>query len=340
MRFINIFTTILITFAICGCHRYEAYENDAYGNFDALWQTVDSRYCFFDDKEVDWESVYGEYRARIHPEMTVNEFFDLLSDMLLTLRDGHVNLVAPFNQSYYRAWWTDYPQDFDLRTLQQFYLDFDYRTTGGIIYKILDNDIGYIYYPSFSYTVGEGNLDYILSWFKDCRSLIIDVRDNGGGNMTNINTFVARFIHTQTLGGYIRHKTGPGHNDFSEPYPILYDPAPQTRVHWQRPVAVLTNRSTFSAANDFVSVMKSLPGVKIIGAKTGGGAGLPFTYELPIGWSVRLSTAPVSDAQDESIEGGIDPSEGFECHASAERLAQGHDDILDFALRYLSSLER
>ncbi|WP_438589109.1 S41 family peptidase [Duncaniella dubosii] len=54
-------------------------------------------------------------------------------------------------------------------------------------------------------------------------------------------------------------------------------------------VIVLANRSTFSAANNFVSVMKLLPGVRVVGATTGGGSGMPYSSELPCGWSVRFS---------------------------------------------------
>lgn len=335
MRYIKFLFLIPAVFLFVACHHYDNFDDDAYGNFDALWTLLNEHYCYFEEKGIDWEEVGARYRARIQPGITVDEYFNLLSGMLFELKDGHVNLVAPFNQSYYREWWSDYPQDFDLRTLQQYYLDFDYRTTCGIIYKILGSseDVGYLYYPSFSYDIGEGNLDYILSWFNNCRALIIDVRNNGGGNLTNINPFVSRFISEEIVGGYIRHKTGPAHQDFSDPYPIRYKPAPSPHISWNRPVIILTNRSTFSAANDFVSVMKSLTQATVIGARTGGGGGMPMTYTLPIGWSVRLSVSPVSDAMGKSIESGIEPTEGYEVHAMAEELAAGKDAILDEALR-------
>lgn len=342
MRYIKPSILAIALLAVCmtaltSCRHQDEFADDAYGNFDALWTILDEHYCYFESKDIDWAEIGRRYRQEIHPEITVNEYFDLCSRMLNELKDGHVNLISNFNQSYYREWWTAYPQDFNLRTLEEYYLKFDYRTTSGIIYKVLDGDIGYLYYPSFSYTVGETSLDYILSWFKDCRGLIIDVRNNGGGNMTNINAFVGRFIHEEIVGGYIRHKTGRGHNDFSEPYPVKYKPASPDRVHWDKPIAVLTNRSTYSASNDFVSVMKALPQVTVIGARTGGGGGMPFTYEMPIGWSVRLSTSPVTDAQDNSVEDGIAPTEGFELHSWGDELAKGYDAILSRAIEFMQA---
>lgn len=327
---------LLLSLPLAGCHEQKEYADDPYGNFDALWEIIDSHYCFFAEKDIDWKATREKYRDLLRINMNDRELFEVMSEMLAELKDGHVNLSSKFNTSYYRNWWSDYPQDFDLRTLQQFYLKFDWNTTSGIIYKILDDDIGYMYYPSFSSYVGDNNLDYIMAYFNKCKVLIIDIRDNGGGLLTNIDKFVGRLISDEITGAYICHKLSPAHGDFSERYPIKYKPADSRRISWAKPVILLTNRSCFSAANAFAAVMKQLPAVKIIGARTGGGGGLPFTSELPNGWSIRFSACPVFDSCGNSIESGIEPSEGLEAHCTPEGLAQGKDGILDFALEYIS----
>jgi hypothetical protein len=323
-------------FMLTGCHEFEEYDNDPYGNFDALADIIDTRYCFFNEKNIDWAQITSSYRNRIFPKITSEELFSLCSEMINELHDGHCNLSSSWDVSYYREWWSDYPQDFDLRVLQEYYLGFDYRTTCGILYKILPNNIGYLYYPSFSNDVGEGNLDNILSYLSVCNALIIDIRNNGGGKMSNIRPFVSRFIHKKTIGGYIYHKTGKGHNDFSEPYPIEYEPAESNHIVFDKPIVVLTNRSCYSAANDFIAVMKSLNNVKIVGAKSGGGGGLPFSSELPNGWGIRFSACPVTDVDGNSIEPGIEPSEGCECHSYDSDFFEGKDPILDFACQILN----
>lgn len=336
-RFLKLLSiAVLCACAFSSCRDIEEYPDDPFGNFDALWSIVDTHYCFFAEKDVDWKSIGEEYRAKIVPGITLAEYFDICGDMLSELRDGHVNLIAPFNVSYYRRWWTDYPQDFNLRTLQQYYLDFNYMTTGGIIYKILPGKVGYMRYSSFSAPVSDGNLDYVLSWFADCDALIIDIRDNGGGSLSNIKPLFTRFITKETVPCYIMHKTGPGHNDFSKPYPIRYSPAKGHTI-WTKPVAVLVNRSTFSAANTFASAMKMLPNVILVGARTGGGGGLPFNSELPNGWSVRFSASPVTDASCRPIEDGVEPSDGCAVTAPESELAAGKDAILEFALRRLGA---
>ena len=84
----------------------------------------------------------------------------------------------------------------------------DYRTAAGVKYKIFEDNIGYMRYESFSSGIGDGNLDEILSYLAACNGLIIDVRSNGGGNVTNSTRIAARFTNKKVLTGYIRHKNG------------------------------------------------------------------------------------------------------------------------------------
>ena len=165
----------LLAASVCmgvgGCHSVESWDNDMYGNFDALWTALDEHYCFFESKDVDWEETGRRYRAGIDPEWDYHQFFDHCSAMLAELKDGHTNLVSWFDVSYYRAWWSDYPQNFDRRLIRQYYFNFNYLTAAGMDYGILPENVGYMYYGSFSSTIGEGNLDYILSYFSTCDGL-------------------------------------------------------------------------------------------------------------------------------------------------------------------------
>lgn len=340
----NLFRNIIIaivavvpfSLGLGSCHSIEKWDNDIYGNFDALWTILDQHYCFFEEKGVDWDEVGRRYRSAIDPEWDLEEFFDHCAAMIDELRDGHTNLQSWFDVSYYRKWWTEYPQNFDLRLIQEHYLNFNYHSGGGIIYKLLEDcNVGYMYYSSFSASVGEAFLDTMMLSMKDADGLVIDIRDNGGGDMTNVEKLVARFIDERLLAGYITHKTGPGHSDFSEPYAFYYEPNMQ-HVRWLKPIIILTNRSTFSAANTFVSVMKGLPYVAVIGDKSGGGSGMPFSSEIPIGWGIRFSGSPVYDAQMKLTEFGVEPTEGGKINMDREAAEGGHDTILDFAIEVLN----
>lgn len=324
---------------LSGCHKIEEWDDDPVGNFEALWTIMDEHYCFFAEKDIDWNEIHTRYRAKVSNDMNATELFYVCADMLNELKDGHTNLTASFNTSYYRQWWSDYPDNYSERLVEQYYLNFNYLSASGIDYAILAENIGYIRYSSFSNPIGEGNLDQALFYLNPCDALIIDVRNNGGGSMTNVETLVRRFITEKTLVGYISHKTGPGHNDFSEPRAYYYEPAEQGRIMWGKPVVVLASRGTFSAANNFVSVMKLLPGVTIIGSTTGGGSGMPFNSELPNGWGIRFSACSVLDAQRNTTEHGVDPSPGCEVNLDPQQAVKGIDTILDFAINYLTASE-
>lgn len=321
---------------LASCHDVPEYADNPRGNFEALWAILDEHYCFFEYKDVDWQAVRMEYSRKIDDRMTDEELFRVCADMLLELRDGHTNLVSPFDMSRYWIW-EQYPQNYDERLILEHYLHFDYKKASGISYGMLKNNVAYMHYGSFSSTIGEGNLDMILSSLSLAEGLIIDVRDNGGGILTNAETLVARFIDNPVPAGFIAHKTGPGHNEFSEPYAYSIEPA-RGRVHWNKPVVVLTNRSSFSATNNFVSIMKTLPNVCIVGDVTGGGCGMPFTGELPNGWSVRFSAAPIYDVDGRLTEFGVEPSEGCRVDMTEADRQANRDTIMERAFEVLAEM--
>ncbi|MCM1348169.1 MAG: S41 family peptidase [Firmicutes bacterium] len=332
--------TLILLFALiafAACKEVEEQPNTPQGNFEALWQIIDQHYCFLLDKQIDWNEVHDRYAARVSTSMTSRQLFDLLSEMLDELKDGHVNLSAAFASSYYRKWWSDYPQNYDERIVQQYYFNFNYQSVGAFDYGMLPQNIGYIHYSTFASSLGKGNIDLILNYFSNAQALIFDVRDNTGGNLTSVTDLVNRFVTERTLAGYIVHKTGPGHNDFDKPFAYYIDPVGDGHLAWRKPVIVLTNRSTFSAANNFVSIMKFLPNVTIVGATTGGGSGMPFNSELPNGWSIRFSACSILDAAMNSTEFGVSPSDGCAVDMDPQAALQGHDTILDFAVELVTN---
>lgn len=317
------------------CVDEEEFEDTRHGNFEALWSIMDQRYCFFDYKQheygLDWNEVYARYRPRIDEEMTSDQLFEVLGNMLGELRDGHVNLSAPHDNARYWSWYENYPANYS-DSLERRYLGTDYKISSGLRYRILDDNIGYIRYSSFTNAIGEGNLDEVLQSMMLCRGIIIDIRSNGGGNLNYAAKLASRFVKEKTLVGYSQHKTGKGHSDFSAMEPKYLEPS--SRIRWHKPVCVLTNRHVFSAANEFVMYMKALPGVSIVGDHTGGGAGMPFSSSLPNGWVVRFSAVPMYDARRQSVEFGLSPD--HEVHLTTDDFLRGRDTIIEFARKLLS----
>ena len=311
---------------LSGCIREEGFDNTPQGNFEALWRIIDEQYCFLDYKQIDWDAIRDKYQPLITSDMSNDGLFEVLGNMLAELKDGHVNLYSASNTARYWDWYLDYPRNYD-ESLVEKYLGRDYRIAAGLKYTILEDNIGYISYTSFSDGIGDGNLNEALSYLAACNGLIIDVRNNGGGNLTYSTRFAARFTNERVLTGYIQHKTGKGHSDFSEPEPIYIEPS--DGVRWQKNAVVLTNRHSYSATNDFINAMRYMPNVTLLGDKSGGGSGLPFTSELPNGWTVRFSASPHLDADKQHIEFGIDPD--VKMDMDDEDKARGLDTLIEAA---------
>lgn len=311
------------------CVDEEEFRNDNVGNFEALWKIMDEHYCFFDYKKeqlgVDWDEVHRRYRNQVDLAST-EQLFEVLARMIGELQDGHVNLSSGFDYGRNWSWKEDYPANF-FDTLYNIYIGTDYRISNGISYRILDDNVGYMRVPTFQSEFGDGNLNNILVYFLDCRALIIDIRDNGGGMMTSAEKLAARFTNEKILVGYMQHKEGRGHHDFSK-YRAQYL-QPSATWRWQKPVFVLTNRGVFSAANEFVKYMKQCPKVTVIGDRTGGGGGMPFSSELPNGWGVRFSACPMYDVDKVCTEHGIDPD--IFCSVTLEDCVKGKDPIIEKA---------
>ena len=325
---------LAVSLPLVSCVDEDEFANTPRGNFEALWQILDQRYCFFDYKKneygLDWDAVHARYAAQIDDTMTQDQLFEVLGNMLGELRDGHVNLYSSWDVARNWSWHEDFPANVS-DTLLRRYLGTDYRIASTLRYRVLDDNIGYVRCASFASALGEGNLDEVLLYLAPCRALIIDLRDNSGGMLTAAEQLAARFVNEKTLVGYMQHKTGKGHGDFSSMEEQWLKPS--SGIRWQKRVAVLTNRSVYSAANEFVKYMKRAPQAVVVGDRTGGGAGMPFSSELPVGWSVRFSACPMYDAEGQSTEFGIAPD--YECALLDSDMERGLDTIIETARRVL-----
>ena len=326
-----------LPFVFAACITEDVPDNTFAGNFDALWKTLDEHYCFFNEKNeeygLDWDSVYAKYRRRVAFVKTYEQLFEVCDSMLYNLRDGHVNLMASHNVARYWKWFEDYPTNYS-DSIERIYLGTDYRIASGIKYRILDDHIGYMRVSTFDNSFGSGNLSEIFRYFAACKAVIVDVRNNSGGMLTSAEKLTGCFVDSKTLVGYMSHKTGKGHGDFSAKATIYVSPA--SGLRWQKPVAVLTNRQTYSAANSFVMYMKYLSDVITVGDRTGGGAGMPFSSELPNGWTVRFSACPMYDINKQCTESGIDP--GTKVNITSDDYQRGIDTIIERARQLLGEM--
>lgn len=266
-------------------------KNTPENNFEIFWKEFDRYYAFFNLRNINWDSVYTAHRPYVNPETSGQELFQIFSSMLNVFRDVHVNLYTPLGSYAYKRLEEQHYQNFDHMVVNNEYLKDGLQSAGNYMYSYgrLENQLGYLLISTFS-----GNediykrIDYVflqLSWYQ-VKGLIIDIRDNAGGNTAGSDYIASRFADKKRLYEYVRWRNGPGHSDFTELTPHYVEPS--EKAPFKKPVAVLINRNCFSTAEAFVLAMKTFPNVITIGDTTGGGAGNPIMRELPNGWVYRI----------------------------------------------------
>ncbi|MBK7869671.1 MAG: S41 family peptidase [Saprospiraceae bacterium] len=332
MKNIIIIFLFTITFTSCEAILFEDDPSaDPVATFEALWKELDEGYSFFEYKNINWDSVYNVYRPKVNANTKILDLYNIMSDMLYTLRDGHVNLDAGFNRTRNWEWFLGYPPNFDEDLLQRNYWKDQQWYTGALVHTVIDSTIGYVRYGSFASQISESQIDLVIARFQNAKGIIIDLRDNGGG-FSNLPLLLAsRFTDKRRLGYTFVVKNGPEHNEFSTPVEVYIEPKGERQ--YTKPVVILTNRMCYSATNFFVAIMQSFPNVKIIGDQTGGGGGTPVSGELPNGWIVRYSSTQSFTPDGFNIEGGIPPDIKVDMTES-DRL-KGKDTILERAIAEL-----
>ena len=324
---------VLLLFLFSACNSLfmdEQKPNTVKNNFDLLWQIIDERYCYFEEKDVDWNRMHQKYWRELvsfggDTDPQSAQLFHTMASMLEELRDGHVTLDDGYTSRTYSGWHTSYPENFYQSRINTYKNNRTRYLSNEMFFSTLPENIGYIRCPSFSDKFNRDDLDDAMARFDGLKGVIIDVRNNGGGLVSEAYMFASRFAREKTHVGYVRYKTGKGHNDFSDYYTRYVEPEGANPFHGK--AVVITNRKVYSAANLFVSIMSCFPQVRIMGDNTGGGGGVSISAELYNGWTVKLSTNPVFDIHKRSIESGIAPDFSVALNAKEPQ----KDDIIETA---------
>ena len=315
---IAIVLTLLLALAPCPSVRAQSPAASPEAVFDALWETFDTGYALFPAKSIDWHKLHEIYRPRIVADMTEEELFVVLTDMLSHLNDNHVILLAPslgrdFSAGYIAPYIEKMGFEGALAFLEQHPLPGRYfrespRTleNGVFQYGWIDRDVGYIHLVGFKGSVDNAAaMDSILKDLSSARALVVDVRHNSGGHDRVGKIIADRFADRRRLYMVTRDRSGPGHGDFREPRYWHVDPAART---FTGPVILLANRFSVSAAENFVLAMRVLPHVTVAGDFTSGCFADMAWFDLPNGWRCSYSRNLFVDHAGRCWEGiGVPP---------------------------------
>ena len=267
-----------------------ANDQDRAALFDEIWREFDLHYSFFTLKHVDWAAIGATYRPRAIAATSDQEFAFQVGKMLNELHDVHVSLT-PTGVGYAMRYLS--PSDtsaalFDPELSLARYVRSTHTTPRRQFrFGMISDSIGYVLLPSFVGSALATELDAALDAMPSATRLIIDVRNNRGGGVTNAREIAGRFADRARTYGYLRMRNGPRHDDFTDYIEERVEPTSSRTFRGE--VVVLTNRRDFSSAEDFVMAMHVLPNVTIMGDTTAGASGGPLERELSNGWTYELS---------------------------------------------------
>ncbi|MBN1953144.1 MAG: S41 family peptidase, partial [Bacteroidales bacterium] len=290
-------------------------------------------------KDINWDSLTTAYRPYVVSENTEAALYQAIKSLMVHLDDNHVSLVTtnpeyPFFQSGIVGRMGTF-SDFSLPVIEENYLTDKVYFADGLLYGKLKNNLGYLYmnHVAAGIKTFEEFLNEALGFLKDTDGIIVDLRNNSGGNDNEAVYVVGRFTEEKTEAYRFRLKTGPGENDFSPFY--SYHIEPQGNRRYLKNLIVLTHRFTISAAETLTMGFKRLGKVTTIGDTTSGAFSDMVARELPNGWVYTISIGDWRDYRGISYEGvGFPPD--IVIQNKAEDIASGYDEVMERAISELS----
>ena len=166
--------------------------------------------------------------------------------------------------------------------------------------KILENNIGYIQFASFDETTYEDfKAKYEELKNQGITSLIIDLRNNGGGLVDQATDIADLFVEKDTPLLYEVDKDGNEEVIKAE-----------NDVTINIPTIILTNENTASASEILAGALKDLGKAKIVGTKTYGKGIIQQIIPLSDGSGIKITTEEYQTPNRNKIhEVGIEPDE-------------------------------
>jgi hypothetical protein len=326
----RILLAILLSIVLDGCSELIVEPSDRDRNsadFESVGQIIKNRYPFLQFKNINWDSLLIVYRPMAE-QAKGDEIYSVLHSLLKELKDGHIGLRTEGGFPILTYEWPRLQGGKAYSPLVvRRYFDRDLLVAGegNLEYEILPDNIGYIYLASFSDGNWVNNLDPILQYFSDTKALIFDVRNNGGGSGAIANFITSRFSTSSiSYSAYLPN----GSPKFTTTI------VPTSGYSYHKPVVMLINGASFSAAELLPELMKQTPSVTTLGDTTGGGGGSNDVFYLPSNKRIKLPTSYLKRFNGEMIEWNGIPPDIFVPQTETD-IRQGRDKQLEYAIALL-----
>lgn len=168
-----------------------------------------------------------------------------------------------------------------------------------VSYEMLEDNIGYIIIDQFTGTSAEQVEEAINDLkLQGMERIIVDLRDNPGGQLECIQAILNYFLPKDKLLLYSETKDGEQEKYYTENDGLITD----------MPLCVLVNENSASASEVFAGVVKCYDRGKLVGTKTFGKGIMQSTFGLSDGTAIKLTIGKYYLPDDSNIHGiGIEP---------------------------------
>lgn len=333
--------------------------------FEVFWHTFAERYALFDVRGVDWHALHARFRPEVTPQTPPRRLYELLVEMLRPLRDGHVALHAPFGhfdaggpsrlhrrigrelglpaeapqvasqvaaaREQARAIVRDRYLHGRLHRSAHGRLEWGHldQTTGYLAIRAMAGQSGHADQPREDQQAAAAAMTRVMEDLGHLPSIVVDVRDNGGGYDGVALRIAGHFMDRRRLAFTKAPSQGDG---FGGRQAICVEPRGRDRYHGR--IFLLTSALTVSAAEIFVLALLRQPRVTRIGEPTCGVLSDVMERHLPNGWRLHLSNELYEAADGELYEDrGVPVHEAIPFAHSAD-LEAGRDPMLEHVLAH------
>jgi C-terminal processing protease CtpA/Prc len=301
-------------------------------SFEQFWGEFDEMYGGFDLRDVDWDDVYDRYRPLVRDDMSDDEFFEVLADLLAETDDGHVHLWAPGQHMFYanRIYRDKIGYElFDIELVREQYLDGDFETNEEDYYTLGTLEDGTTYLHLKGIDESTNILNDARKRADSSGKLILDLRHNRGGDMTWAFHALGEWTKDDRVVSYNRTRNGPERTDFSDWYTSKIE-GRGSNIDF--PVVVLIDRFTISAGERLVLALDAFDDVTFVGQPTNGSVATAFGREMLNGWYYTLAVQEVMNPDRRTSIEGVGFSPDFFVENDLEELNNGTDAVLQAAL--------
>lgn len=310
--------------------------------FEAFWAGFNQGYSLFGVKHVDWDAVYRVYRPRVSARTTDDELWALLGQVIRLLNDVHVSLRDLKADRSVRSGGGSTGTgafdngEFSLELVAKAYATKALRPTadGALHYGWLPGEIGYLRIARFAdVDASARGTDEALAALAGAKGLLVDVRHSGGGDDRVGQAIASRFVASpRPYMTVAMRRAGPLPAAFLDP--VEWRLAPAGPMQFTKPIVLLVNSRSISAAENFALALRAVPQAVLIGETTAGAFADIATQTLPNGWLVTVPFNLFRDSNGQSWEGiGITPD--LWVRNERAEVAAGTDRTLQLALDFL-----